>query len=262
MKKQSLLWELTHEKLEHTSYLFGSIHLPYDLVVSNPDWLEDKIKGCKIFAAEIDLSHPDSELNPGEFVMPEAQTLEDSFTKRQLFKLKKLLNLSSKEELDSILRLYPLVLIQVITSRLTAPSDQVPLDFYLWQKAQKFGLECKGLEDISYHYNIIRRIKIKKQLGILKTMLRKSDAQKKELKKAITWYKKSKIKDLYRSAWKQMQGMRKIMLYERNEIHALNIKTLHQKGPVFAMVGAAHLTGKYGILRLLKKAGFKLKAIH
>ena len=55
--------------------------------------------------------------------------------------------------------------------------------------------------------------------------------------------------------------MRRILLYKRNYIITDSISKHAQGSSVFCAVGAGHLHGYKGILRLLKHKGFKVKPV-
>jgi uncharacterized protein YbaP (TraB family) len=55
--------------------------------------------------------------------------------------------------------------------------------------------------------------------------------------------------------------MRKLLLYERNTIMAERFAEIARQESLFCAVGAGHLSGKKGLLRLLKKEGFKVRPI-
>jgi uncharacterized protein YbaP (TraB family) len=57
---------------------------------------------------------------------------------------------------------------------------------------------------------------------------------------------------------KNAKGLRKMMLYHRNEVMAGRIAALARQQSLFAAIGAGHLLGGKGVLRLLKKEGLKV----
>ncbi len=74
-------------------------------------------------------------------------------------------------------------------------------------------------------------------------------------------YADGEIQALYQSAKKDAKGMRKILLYRRNKLMAKRFGEIARTQSLFCAVGAGHLAGGKGMLRLLKKAGFKVKPI-
>ena len=81
------------------------------------------------------------------------------------------------------------------------------------------------------------------------------------LAKSITTYIKQDFQNLYQSSKKGAGDKRKVLLYNRNKIMAERIAQYIEKQSLFAAIGAGHLGGGKGVLRLLKQKGFKLSPI-
>ena len=62
-------------------------------------------------------------------------------------------------------------------------------------------------------------------------------------------------------AKRSSRGLRSLLIYERNERMAARFAELAFEKTTFAAVGAAHLDGKKGLLRLLKMGGFSVKHV-
>ena len=73
-------------------------------------------------------------------------------------------------------------------------------------------------------------------------------------------YLKGRIHKLYQLSKSSMQELRKKVIYERNRNMASVIDHLDSTKQNFITAGAGHLSGKYGLIALLKKSGWKLKA--
>ena len=94
---------------------------------------------------------------------------------------------------------------------------------------------------------------------MLSDSVKNSSKHRKRLQYLIEKYQKADIKGLYKAAKKDLKSMRKELLYKRNKRLCNNtLSLLEQHKTVFIAVGAAHLAGENGMLRLLKKAGYKV----
>lgn len=76
------------------------------------------------------------------------------------------------------------------------------------------------------------------------------------------YYKNGQITKLYKASKKSMGELRGLMIYERNEKMTQVLIDLMNEGSTFCSVGAAHLGGGKGMLRLLKNNGYKVKPIN
>ena len=74
-------------------------------------------------------------------------------------------------------------------------------------------------------------------------------------------YQKANIKKLYKKVKKSSKGMRQLMIYNRNQNMADRLADFAAQHAICAAVGAGHLSGKRGVLNLLKQKGFELKPI-
>ena len=77
----------------------------------------------------------------------------------------------------------------------------------------------------------------------------------------LKWYRNANLASLYKAAKKDAKGMRNKLLFERNKIMARRFAEIAHNESLFCAVGAGHLSGQKGMLRLLKKQGFKVRAV-
>ena len=83
-------------------------------------------------------------------------------------------------------------------------------------------------------------------------------------KKMVEIYKKQDLQEMYTLMTddKLMSPeTRKLMLDNRNMNWLKMMPSMMKKESVFFAVGAAHLPGKNGVIELLKKAGYTVKAV-
>ena len=77
----------------------------------------------------------------------------------------------------------------------------------------------------------------------------------------VHWYRNGAVRELYKAAKKDAKGMRKILLFERNVMMVSRFVKIARENSLFCAVGAGHLAGKKGMLRLLKKEGFHIHPV-
>ena len=56
--------------------------------------------------------------------------------------------------------------------------------------------------------------------------------------------------------------MRKVLLYDRNQTMVHQFMEFAQYNSIFAAVGAGHLAGAKGMLRLLKQKGYQVRPVY
>ena len=82
-----------------------------------------------------------------------------------------------------------------------------------------------------------------------------------EIRKMTRQYEEANIQQLYKSVRKSAKGLRKLLLYNRNIIMADRIAEMAAEQSICVAIGAGHLGGSKGVLRLLKQRGLKLSPV-
>ena len=136
------------------------------------------------------------------------------------------------------------------------------VDNFLWTMAGDMGNTRLGVESYMEQYEIMIKIPIQIQVKSLKSIAKNVNRFKKDLEKTCQLYQDQKIDKLYKMTKRQLGGLRQLLLYRRNERMSDAIHDMLSNSASFIAVGAAHLSGKYGILRLLKSKGYQIKPIH
>jgi uncharacterized protein YbaP (TraB family) len=135
------------------------------------------------------------------------------------------------------------------------------LDQEIWNQALASHKICIGLESFDDQLKIMQEISLEKSTRQIYEIGRNPGRFRRNLLRMIQYYTNQDIDHLYKASRKQLQGLRKKLLFQRNEKMANHFISLLSENTVFAAVGAAHLGGEKGMLRLVKKHGFKLKPI-
>ena len=149
----------------------------------------------------------------------------------------------------------------MIAESLVTRDFDLALDSFLWQYAEAKGMQMRGLESAKRQFEIMDLIPLKTQLSGLKSTVKNVKVFKKKTFKMFDYYKFGKLKKLYQASKKSMGELRKLMIYDRNKKMTDALIGLMDEGSTFCSVGAAHLGGGKGMIRLLKKNGYKVKPL-
>ena len=156
----------------------------------------------------------------------------------------------------------PIFIVNMISETVLVNSENMPLDTALWQHAKGRGLELFGLETLEDQFRILASIPIAYQLESIRSIARNPKLFRKKLKKLIDLYERQEIDQLYQVSKKSLGKQRQLMLYARNEKMVQRLREeLRLAKRVFCAVGAAHLSGKFGMLALLKRMEYKIKPV-
>lgn len=262
MLTSTLFWELQHNAFQGSSWIAGTYHSSDRKVYAQlPNFLH-LMKSCQGFAAELDLSN--GLFNPfkgnSSFLLPDGKHLKDYFSKGQYDRMRRIALKAGGIDLERVGYLLPFFLISMITARCHGTDMDEPLDLYLWNYAKKEGMDMKGIETIEEQVDVIMSYPLQQQLRDLAKLLGSVAGFKQKVQKVLEYYQEGDIQQLYRQGRRSLGGMRKKMLFERNHRMADRIFEMISSQNWFIGIGAGHLAGKEGVLRLLKLKGVKVRA--
>ncbi|MDC0231595.1 TraB/GumN family protein, partial [Aureispira] len=136
--------------------------------------------------------------------------------------------------------------------------SSLPLDNALYNFAESNKKILLGLETFQSQISVFTKIDIREQCRYLKRMTTNFKRFRRELHKSAELYIKGDIQELVKNAKKSIGSMRRVLLYDRNITMADRFISFASKQSLFAAVGAGHLGGEKGVLRLLKLKGYKI----
>ena len=270
--ENSLLWEIKGKDLPAPSYLFGTIHLipEDDYFWTKP--MENAFSKSQEVVFELDMNEMNDmskmmALLPHLFMKGDT-TLSMLLVKADYDKLAaKMQNMGLPLFLFE--RMKPFFL-TVFLSEDLQPSDDKTMKSYeleITTKANAARKAVSGLETVAFQASIFDRIPYRKQADMLAEMLKEegnSEMENIEMKTMISYYKNQEIQrlgDAVAAGNGEMMGMEEDLLFLRNEKWIPLMEEKMKQKPVFFAVGAGHLPGERGVIHLLRKAGYKVKAV-
>lgn len=261
MKKKSLLWQLSGSELPGNSYLFGTMHVHDSRAFALMPLLEKYIAACDRFVAEYNLAETREVSEEVLQLLASPIPWAEQLGERKFQKIRRILKKTTGIDVEQYRKLLPFFIVQQLSHRILPFQEDMPLDLRLFTYAEKLGKELAGIESWEGQFNYIQNIPIEKQIKMLVDFARHPASVRKQYKRLIALYQQQDIYRLHRSLKKQSGHYRKKLLYERNFKMADRIHELCQTGRTFTAVGAGHLTGGKGLIRLLKHKGLTVKAV-
>lgn len=262
-QKSALLWEISGNGLQRPSYLFGTIHLlcPTDYRLS--DTVKARLAATQQLALELDFDDPKmTTAMQRTMTMTGGKTLKDVLGEADYALVNAYFRDSLKMPLTPFAGSKPFVLMSLLYPKLLgcAPKSY-ELEFV--QLAKKDKKEVIGLETVEEQMALFDKIPYEKQAEqVVKTVKDPAKARK-EFADLVKLYRAEAIKKMPRLANREsgFKGYEGDLLENRNRRWIPLIEREARAMPTFFAVGAAHLGGKTGVVRLLKKAGFTLRAV-
>ena len=250
----SLLWSLQRPDGKE-SWLFGSMHIRDDRVHQLGERLYPLILQSDKFIGEMELNPP-----PPGMKMP-AYDLKSHFTEKVFQKMRDQLLKSFGVDIDLFAHVHPLMLISSLSQSILEADHQVSLDEHLWRFAQVNHLEVGGLESYEEQLKILHSIDPGGLYRQVHKISKSPSGLRRQTLRALEWYMKGDVHKLYLLTKSSMHKLRKSVIYERNQQMSLRIHALPAELTYFIVIGAGHLSGKFGVIPLLKQSGWKVKPV-
>lgn len=259
--KNTLLWRLTPPDGGPDSYLFGTMHVRDQRAFGWLDLAMICLQKTDVFAAEFDLGETDETALAKVLQLPDGKTLDQLLSRQSWKSLVRQMKKTSNFPIPMLQVLHPMVISMTLSTQMLGEEANFSLDETLWRRAVEEGKKTTGVESFQDQLNTLSSINIKQHVSNLTYTLKHLKQQKKRIKRMLKNYADGDIKALYQTSRRDTKGMRKTLLYRRNRHMADRFVQLATGQSLFCAVGAGHLAGAKGMLRLLKKQGFKLHPI-
>jgi len=268
-EQQGLFWKIDNGK-QVPSYIFGTIHSEDARVNQLPKIITSRFEQADSAAFEVlmDLSTM-LKVSTAMFYVGEEQSL------------KKLLDTDLYQEVITVMKSYqmPEELVDrlkpwAVIVTLSAPPTKTGefLDFTLYQKAVALDIPVYGLEQVEEQTSIFDDIPLENQIQLLKDTIKDIDEIPAMFEKLHELYLERDLTKLLKFSIDEMKResdndsliddfIDKI-LDKRNVRMVERMEERLQKGNAFIAVGALHLPGEKGILRLLQNKGYTVSPLY
>jgi len=271
----SLLWELSGKGIKK-SYIFGTIHMISEKDFFMDDKTMNAIKKCKKMVMEIDISQS---LQMGIKLMTLSgmkggKTLAD-FVRPEDYQMVK--TYFEKEAKSTEAKMLPFEMIEkwkpmLLQSFLYQDMIEGTMKSYemeLLSIGSERKMKFDGLETVEDQVNVFEKIpyadQAKALVELIKEIKKDSGSGKAEFKKLLDLYLAQDIDGMVEMSGEEffgdLENGEAEMLTNPNQKWIPKIKAMSKEKPTFYAVGAAHLGGPNGVIRLLMKEGYTLKAV-
>lgn len=272
--EKSLLWEVTGNGLEQASYVYGTIHL-----ISKSDFFftkatEEAMERSDRFTFEIDMEDMDDmgKIMPlmMKAFMEGDTTLSDLLNEEEY----QLVSEHFKKlglPLMLLERIKPMFLSALTGEELMMPGKEggsmVSYEFEIMKKAQAKKKPIEGLETMAFQMSLFDKIPYIDQAQMLVESIKApaDTTAKNQLDLLVQTYKNQDIEAMVSMMDDKESGMGKyedILLNNRNKNWIPAMEKMMKEKATFFAVGAGHLAGENGVIRLLRSAGYQLKPLY
>ena len=260
----SLLWKISGNDLEKSSYLFGTIHLlPADKYFFS-DKMQEALDASEVLALEVDMDIPfaDQMKMAMEMIMPDGKTWEDYMTAEEFTSLKSAFvdSLGIKEKkVAQYSKIRPIYVSGLILTELLGKVKMYEKE--LTSMAKKGKKAIIGLETIQEQMKIVGDISLEDQIEDMKSSTASSLIVYNEMLDAYTTQNLAELERVS-TDHESFETIETKLLTERNARWIISMKDLLAKNSTFFAVGALHLVGDDGLINQLKTAGYTVEAVN
>lgn len=263
--QKGLLWEISGNGLSQPSYIFGTIHLicPDNFFV--PKSTAVKFKIAQQVFLEIDMDDQQMMMKTQKLMMSaDGKKLKDIMNESDYQIFSKYFKKISGMDVAMFGSAKPMVYLSFALMKSAGCPMPKSYEEYFVKEAKAEKKEVFGLETIEDQVAVMDRATTEQQVGWLMDAVKETENGNAIYNQMIDLYKKQDIEALTKMISGQMVGMKGMqdeLLDKRNQnwIPAIE-QNIRQKSTFFA-VGAGHLGGEKGVLKLLQQKGYSLKSL-
>lgn len=262
------LWMIEGEK---PSFLYGTIHLPDERVLTLPEVVEKALDSAD--AAYVEVTPDELAGAVSQMMMPDGKTLkdvlpEDVYQRTRTYVESKGLPFAALERLKVWVITVQLPLLDYLQQLREHP----PMDVMLYGRAKKEGKETGGIETLKEQLSVFDEFSRQEQVKLLQESLDQLEEEPGKagsyMERLILAYLKGEDENLYSVLLEDMDQDdpvdQKFILHlftERNLRMAERIAARLKENPgrsYFFAVGAGHLVGPEGVRKHLEEQGFRI----
>lgn len=274
-KYSSLLWEITGNGLTRPSYLFGTMHVSDKLAFHLGDSFYHAIRKVDVVALETNPETWQDNYSESVFLRGGRSRrtaavfagMADQYASDRL-SISSFSFDSYEDIIKASLAVEPSMingmLYRTYGTQLDDFEEDTFLDMYIFQVGKKLGKKLTGVENFEESEKLV--------MEAYRDMMKDKNRKRKSYDFEGMLVNPKKLEEAYRRGDLDMldslealtvfsDAFQEKFLYKRNEIQANSIDTILKKHSLFVGVGAAHLPGRRGVIEMLRKMGYKLRAV-
>jgi uncharacterized protein len=260
----TLLWEISGKGLEKPSYLFGTFHIMCKDDIRFSKNLKSALKNSAEVYFEMDLDDPTNTLGGIFFMNMKDTTLKDLYTEEEYLKVSNFFNDTLHTNIKYLNKMKPMMLEALLYPHFMPCKNASGVEMELMALAQKDKKEIKGFETIAFQASMFDSIPYRTQAKALLKDIDSIGTAKIFLDSMISIYKNQETDKLFalmtNDAFGDV-GNTDLLLTKRNTTWVKEIKEILLLKNIFIAVGAGHLFGPDGLIEMLKKEGYAVRAV-
>lgn len=262
---KGLLWKIVAPGAA-TSHLFGTIHSDDARVTALPEAVTRALDNSERFVMEAILDGDSLMQMAATMFFTDERTLEQVIGRKLYAESVKALNARGIPTLG-VEKQKPWAVMMALS--MPPPRTGEFLDLVLQARATRQGMPVSGLETVAEQLAVFDGLPLPQQIALLEDTVRMQADLDREFEALYKAYLARDLAAIVAISEKHESGDEQLynevmdrLLVQRNRRMAERMTPLLRQGGAFIAVGAAHLPGETGLLRLLEKAGYRVTAVY
>jgi len=265
MEKSSLLWKIEGNGIKKGSYLFGTMHLIEKENFIFPDKLEKLFKKSDVLVME--LPGLPNQLEAMKYITLSEGSFFDYFTPEQTDTIIRWaqdeLKMSEEKFRSTMIKMKPFVVVQMATQlHFLGKTESYEMTFD--RMAREEQKKILGLETVAEQMAIFDNLTDEQQTEMVMSGIRNMKESIDLTKTMQELYVRQNVDSLYLMILEEggvLSEEQQNFLDERNKNWIPKINEIIVDKKAFIAVGAGHLGGPNGVIRLLQKEGYTLTPV-
>ena len=278
-----ILYRISGKGLKSPSYIVGTYHLAPASFADSIPGMRQAVEQTNQVCGELDMMDAFKPENTAKLLqaqmLPEGTTLSSLLTTEQLERLNALLldvmgsNLNDETFAAQMDKMTPAALsttlsLQSYIKRTESFNPMELIDNYFQMLALQSGKAIKGFETVDFQMGILFGESLEKQVSDLMCMVDHFEETDEMVNRITTAYFSQNLKQIEEA----MEEESKIecgttdedenrLINNRNSNWLEMMPSMMAEQPTLFVVGAGHLCGEKGVLKLLEKAGYTVEGV-
>ncbi len=261
----TLLWEISGNGISAPSYLFGTFHLLCKDDINFSTALKQAISNSKEIYLELDMDDPATLFGGITLMtMKDGKKLKDLYTPEEYKRVSDYFKDSLQTPIGLFQGMKPEFLVALLYPKMMPCNAVSSVEEEIMQLAKAGKKEIKGLETMAFQASIFDSIPYEKQAEELLDAIDSMEKSRIYFGLMLAAYKNQQLNDIEKIINDPAFGLENnqdILLDDRNKNWIIQLKEIMKKEPVFVAVGAGHLTGKAGLIALLRAEGYTVRGL-
>ena len=267
-----LVWKISGNGIKKPSYILGTHHgCPFTYCDSIPGLMKafdkvDNIIGEINMIEFAEMSPERMQKMQAMMMMPADTSLLSLFSTEEAAKVNEWLGKKMGASLEMLSVMKPMTIMVTVQNKemmevIPEIATMTTIDKYMQTLGQRKGKTIGELETADYQMELLYGNSLEEQADALLEMIDHGDS-KGLLQQLTNAYKSQNLDTLWKVFQEQMTGYEYDAIVKvRNLNWEKQMKELLPKQSTLFVVGAGHLPGEYGMINLLREAGYKVKPV-